>query len=218
MTRMQQRRRTAGGLAGLTLSGAFTLMAEPAAAQGFRIEEAGIADIDAAIVAKRTTCTAIVEAYIERARAYNGACTVLVTKDGASVAPATGSVRAGTSVKFPMQTLPLSTYFPDLDKYEGKPFELGRTEPTRSEADIGVEHRPSAGRCICARDHRGVLRCLDSSHYEPRVREGMEAGRQLGIEATPTVFVNGRIVNGAQPVDVFAKVIDGELDRAGARR
>ena len=61
-------------------------------------------------------------------------------------------------------------------------------------------------------------RCLDSSRYEPRVREGMEAGQKLGIEATPTMFVNGRIVSGAQPVDVFAKVINEELDRAGPRR
>ena len=136
MTGRQQTRRIVGGLAGFTLCAVFTLTARPAAAQGFRIEEASIADIHAAIKAKQTTCEAVVQAYIARARAYNGACTVLVTKDGAPVSPATGSVRAGNPVKFPTQTLPLSKYFPDLDKYEGKPFELGRMEPTRSDPTV----------------------------------------------------------------------------------
>ena len=123
-------------VAGVALCAGLTLTPSSTAAQGFRIEEASIADIHAAITAKQTTCQAVVQAYIARARAYNGACTVLVTNDGAPVAPATGSVRAGAPVKFPTQTLPLSTYFPDLDKYEGKPFELGRMEPTRSDPTV----------------------------------------------------------------------------------
>ncbi len=136
MTRMQTRRPISSCLTGVALVTVWTLMGAPAAAQGFRIEEASIADIQQAIRTKQTTCKAVVQAYIDRARAYNGACTVLVTKDGAAVPPATGSVRAGAPVQFPMQTLPLSTFFPDLDKYEGKPFELGRMEPTQSDPTV----------------------------------------------------------------------------------
>ena len=59
---------------------AFTLAPCPAAAQSaFKIEEASIADIQQAIKAGQTTCRQVVEAYIERARAYNGTCTALVT-------------------------------------------------------------------------------------------------------------------------------------------
>jgi protein-disulfide isomerase len=41
-----------------------------------------------------------------------------------------------------------------------------------------------------------------------------EAFRATG---TPTFFINGRKVNGAQPYDVFTKVVDAELARARAK-
>ena len=66
-----------------------------AAAATFQIEEATIADIHAAIRSGQTTCKGIVEAYIERAKAYNGVCTALVTRDGANIKPGRGYVRAG---------------------------------------------------------------------------------------------------------------------------
>jgi protein-disulfide isomerase len=57
--------------------------------------------------------------------------------------------------------------------------------------------------------------CLDSSKYEARVQDALGAGGRLGITSTPTVFVNGRMINGAQPIEVFESVIDDELTRAG---
>ena len=51
----------------------------------FAVEEATIDGIHAAIRSGRTTCSAIVHAYIDRARAYNGVCTNLVTADGADI-------------------------------------------------------------------------------------------------------------------------------------
>ena len=42
----------------------------------------------------------------------------------------------------------------------------------------------------------------------------MDAATSLGVVSTPTVFVNGRLVSGAQPYEVFATVIDEELERA----
>ncbi len=55
--------------------------------------------------------------------------------------------------------------------------------------------------------------CLDSARYEQRVRDGMDMGTLLGVSATPTVFINGRAVSGAQPYDVFASIVDEELAR-----
>jgi len=55
--------------------------------------------------------------------------------------------------------------------------------------------------------------CLDSSKYEARVQEALAAGKDLGISSTPTVYVNGRMINGAQPIEVFQSVIDEELAR-----
>ena len=55
--------------------------------------------------------------------------------------------------------------------------------------------------------------CLDSSKYGERVRDGLSEGNQLGVNSTPTVFINGRRLSGAQPYEVFAAVIDEELSR-----
>jgi len=96
------------------------------------VEEATIRDVHRAIQDGRTTCTAIVQAYVERARAYNGACTQLVTRDGAFVAPGLGTIRAGVPLKFPSTTTAVSTVLPQFDQYAGLPIDYGRMEPTRS--------------------------------------------------------------------------------------
>jgi amidase len=110
---------------------------EAAADSGeFHIEEATISGMHAAIKAGQVTCKGVVEAYIERAKAYNGVCTALITKDGADIAPATGYVRAGAPLVFPAKTVKASAVFPDLDKYKGLPLDLGRMEPTVSDPSV----------------------------------------------------------------------------------
>lgn len=56
--------------------------------------------------------------------------------------------------------------------------------------------------------------CLDSSKYQQRVQDAIEAGTRLGVSSTPTVFVNGRVISGAQPLEAFSAIIDEELARA----
>src|SRR5262245_526128 len=87
----------------------------------FHLQEATINDIHNAIKTGQMTCQAIVQAYLNRAKAYNGVCTELVTPDGATIPQAIGAVRAGAPVKFPMITVPASRVLPDLDKYKGLP-------------------------------------------------------------------------------------------------
>jgi protein-disulfide isomerase len=56
--------------------------------------------------------------------------------------------------------------------------------------------------------------CVDSSKYGDRVREGVSQGSRLGVNSTPTVYVNGRLLSGAQPYETFVAVIDEELSRS----
>jgi Asp-tRNA(Asn)/Glu-tRNA(Gln) amidotransferase A subunit family amidase len=105
-------------------------------AAAFVIEEATIDGIHAAIRLGQTSCQAIVRAYIDRARAYNGVCTSLVTADGTDIPPATGAVRAGAPLMFPTKTTKGSAIFPDLDQYRGKPLDFGRMEPTMSDPNV----------------------------------------------------------------------------------
>ena len=104
--------------------------------QDFAIEEAAIEDVQRAIQRGDTTCTAVVQAYIARASAYNGVCTRLVTEDGAPVSPGSGVVRAGAPLVFPAATVPVTEILPDFAAYEGLPIEFGRMEATRSDSHV----------------------------------------------------------------------------------
>jgi Asp-tRNA(Asn)/Glu-tRNA(Gln) amidotransferase A subunit family amidase len=106
----------------------------------FRLEEATIDELHAAIKAGAITCVQIVQHYLDRARAYNGVASALVTDDGKPVAPATGTVRAGAPLRFPTETVDVSTLFPDLDEYRGKPLELGRMESTASDPSVQQQY------------------------------------------------------------------------------
>ena len=39
-------------------------------------------------------------------------------------------------------------------------------------------------------------------------------GSRLGVNSTPTVYINGRVVSGAHPYETFATIIDEELSRS----
>jgi protein-disulfide isomerase len=56
--------------------------------------------------------------------------------------------------------------------------------------------------------------CLDESKYAERVRAGMEMGTRLGVDSTPTMYINGRAVAGAYPYETLAAIVDEELARA----
>jgi Asp-tRNA(Asn)/Glu-tRNA(Gln) amidotransferase A subunit family amidase len=116
------------------------------AGKPFRLEEATIDALHRAIKAGETTCVAVVEQYLARARAYNGAASLLVTEDGATVSAATGTMRAGAPLTFPDETIAASTIFPDLDKYRGRPLEFGRMEATASDPAVKQQYGMIAGK------------------------------------------------------------------------
>ena len=118
---------------------------ETGASERFRIEEATIEGIHRAIRDGRISCQGVVQAYVDRAGAYNGACTQLVTLDGAPVAPASGPVRAGAPVRFPASTVPVTSILPDFDRYRGLPLDLGRMEPTLSDPAVQAQYGMVAG-------------------------------------------------------------------------
>jgi protein-disulfide isomerase len=55
--------------------------------------------------------------------------------------------------------------------------------------------------------------CLDSGRYAGIVASDMAEGRSLGIGGTPTFFVNGQRLVGAQPLNVFQQTIESLLAR-----
>jgi Asp-tRNA(Asn)/Glu-tRNA(Gln) amidotransferase A subunit family amidase len=111
----------------------------------FHLEEATISDIHKAIQSKEITCQGLVQAYIDRAAAYNGVCTQLTTEDGAPIPPTTGRVMAGSPIEYPTETVKASNIFPDLDEYVGLPLDLGRMEATISDPSVQQQFGMRAG-------------------------------------------------------------------------
>lgn len=115
------------------------------AATKFDVQEASIADTQAAITSGTTTCVGVVQAYIDRARAYNGVCTALLTADGKKIPAVNGYVRAGAPLHFPTRTVKASTIFPDLGQYKGLPLEFGRMEATVSDPSVNAQNGMRVG-------------------------------------------------------------------------
>jgi protein-disulfide isomerase len=50
--------------------------------------------------------------------------------------------------------------------------------------------------------------CVDSDRYAQAVRDETARGKALGVRATPTLIVNGRLVRGALSMDQLRAIID----------
>ncbi|MEQ1775995.1 MAG: amidase family protein [Burkholderiales bacterium] len=111
----------------------------------FQLEEATIDELHAAIRAGQVTCVEVVQRYLDRVRAYNGVCSMLVTEDGVAVPPATGVVRGDQAIIFPTQTLKASAFLPDIDKYTGPPLEFGHMDATASDPTVQQQFGMIAG-------------------------------------------------------------------------
>jgi protein-disulfide isomerase len=55
---------------------------------------------------------------------------------------------------------------------------------------------------------------LDAAALGDKVDAHQEQARKLGANGTPSFFINGRYLSGAQPADAFKKIIDEELAEA----
>jgi protein-disulfide isomerase len=58
--------------------------------------------------------------------------------------------------------------------------------------------------------------CFATAEHDAGIRKDMAEGNSLGVTGTPTFFINGREMVGAQPPVKFNEVIDEELARAKA--
>ncbi|HMN14152.1 MAG TPA: thioredoxin domain-containing protein [Bellilinea sp.] len=53
--------------------------------------------------------------------------------------------------------------------------------------------------------------CLDSGRYTSKVREETESGKNAGVRGTPTLFVNGKLVEDGSDYNVLKVYIDAAL-------
>ena len=54
-------------------------------------------------------------------------------------------------------------------------------------------------------------KCLDDGKYADEVKKDFQDGAQAGVQGTPSFFINGKQLSGAQPFAAFQQAIDAEL-------
>ncbi|MFA5022020.1 MAG: thioredoxin domain-containing protein [Patescibacteria group bacterium] len=55
--------------------------------------------------------------------------------------------------------------------------------------------------------------CVGTSKYYNKIESDVQQGLEVGVEATPTFFINGVKIPGAIPLEAFEKIIVSELSR-----
>ena len=63
-------------------------------------------------------------------------------------------------------------------------------------------------------DTAPFYQCLRTGKHKTAVQRDLAEGAKLGLTGTPSFFINGREISGAQPLEAFAAIIDDELARA----
>jgi protein-disulfide isomerase len=59
--------------------------------------------------------------------------------------------------------------------------------------------------------------CFDKNQFSQEIQQDLEEGHKLSVNGTPTFFINGREVVGAQPAENIEDIIDQELARSGSQ-
>jgi len=55
--------------------------------------------------------------------------------------------------------------------------------------------------------------CIDGGKYRDKVSQDEADARKAGVDGTPTFFINGEVIRGAQPYEVFKRAIESKLNQ-----
>jgi protein-disulfide isomerase len=66
-------------------------------------------------------------------------------------------------------------------------------------------------------DREAFIACVDGGRHKEAVVADVAQGRTLGVSGTPTFFINGRKLVGAQSMKVLREAVQDALDDAGAK-
>ena len=63
-------------------------------------------------------------------------------------------------------------------------------------------------------DQKQFDSCIAAEKFKDAIEKDIAAGEEAGVNGTPAFFINGRMIDGAQPFEKFKEVIDEELASA----
>ena len=126
----------------------------------------------------------------------------------------------GNKIRFVYRDFPLTSIHPEAMKAaeaadcaneQGKFWEI-HDLLFSTQASIGVSNSKQLAQQL-GLDADKCNQCLDSDKYAQEVQADMNDGNSYGVTGTPTFFINGVRLIGAQPLSAFTSVIDQELGK-----
>jgi protein-disulfide isomerase len=55
--------------------------------------------------------------------------------------------------------------------------------------------------------------CIKNGRYNKEINLDLQDGTRMGVSGVPAFYINGRLISGLQPYEVFAQSIEEELNR-----
>ncbi|MFT4245567.1 MAG: thioredoxin domain-containing protein [Micrococcaceae bacterium] len=86
--------------------------------------------------------------------------------------------------------------------------------PDSGHADLTDSKLVEYAKQVGITDEAGFKKTMDSTEVKNAVKEDMDEGEVIGVEGTPTVFINGEVVDNPS-YDSMKKIIDSELKAQG---
>jgi len=92
-----------------------------------------------------------------------------------------------------------------VDKLYANQSDLSMPSLSRYAAEMGL-------------DSREFVECLQKGETAPQVTQDVVDGRALGVHATPTFFIDGRMIVGPIEYTQFAQLVENELQKQGEKQ
>lgn len=90
---------------------------------------------------------------------------------------------------------------------------LYKNQPSESDVSMYTSDKLTAIAGGLGMDTTSFKSCLDSAKYQKNVDQDLADGQKAGVTATPTFYINGSQLVGAQPYSAFKTLIDQELTK-----
>ncbi|OGG11838.1 hypothetical protein A2Z00_01505 [Candidatus Gottesmanbacteria bacterium RBG_13_45_10] len=90
---------------------------------------------------------------------------------------------------------------------------LYKNQPPESDTSMYNTDKLTEAAGSLGMDTNKFRSCLSANKYDKNVTADFNAGQQAGVNGTPSTFVNGVLIVGAQPYSTFKAAIDAELSK-----
>ena len=128
----------------------------------------------------------------------------------------------GDKVRFVYQQYPLTTIHPDAMR-AANAAECAREQNKfweyhdalfSNQKDLSHDALVTYATQVQVPDIKQFTACLDAEKYKQSINDQENAGSNYSVSGTPTFFINGNILVGAQDYKTFSAMIDKELSSA----